>query len=262
MSTFEQYATKYQCARLERRDGVLEITLHTEGQSLRWGGTPHAELPALFHDVGVDRDNRVIILTGMGEEFSGPRLTRETSSFQTRPTLERIDMIHWEGRRLLMNLLDIEVPMISAINGPAWRHSEIPLLCDIVLAADTVQLQDSAHFNSDIVPGDGVHVVYPMLLGMNRGRYFLLTGQTLDAAAALNLGLVAEVLPREALLARARTLAHELASRPTLLLRYSRLLFTEYLRRQLQQLLGYGLALESLALLDKPEPSAPSVRAE
>ena len=71
------------------------------------------------------------------------------------------------------------MPIISAINGPAWRHSEIPLLSDIVLAADTAAFQDSAHFMSNMVPGDGMHVVYPMLLGFNRARYFLLTGQTL-----------------------------------------------------------------------------------
>jgi len=65
------------------------------------------------------------------------------------------DRVDWEGKHLLMSLLDIEVPMIGAINGPAWRHSEILLL-----------------------------------LGWNRGRYFLLTGLVLDAAKALELGLV------------------------------------------------------------------------
>src|SRR5439155_1580721 len=194
-------------------------------------------------------------------ELSGPRATPGTSSFPTRPTIERIDRIHWEGRHLLMNLLNIEVPVISAINGPAWRHSEIPLLCDIVLAAETAQFQDSAHFASDVVPGDGMHIVYPLLLGMNRGRYFLLTGQTLDAAAALRLGLVAEVLPADKLLARAWALAEDLVHKPTLLLRYTRLLFTEYLRRQMHDLLGYGLAMESLALFEKPEtPAAPDKR--
>ena len=115
----------------------------------------------------------MVIITGTGDEFSGPRANPGTSSFPTRPPIERIDRIHWEGRHLLMKLLEIEVPVISAINGPAWRHSEIPLLCDIVLAADTAQFQDSAHFPSDVVPGDGMHIVYPLLLGMNRGRYFL-----------------------------------------------------------------------------------------
>jgi enoyl-CoA hydratase/carnithine racemase len=198
----------------------------------------------------------VVIITGTGAEFSGPRASPGTSSFPSRPAIERIDRIHWEGRHLLMKLLEIEVPVISAINGPAWRHSEIPLLCDIVLAADTAQFQDSAHFPSDVVPGDGMHIVYPLLLGMNRGRYFLLTGQTLNAQKALELGVVAEVLPPDKLLARAWELAEDLTRRPTLLLRYTRLLLTEALRRQMHDLLGYGLGMELLALGEKPEEPA------
>jgi len=156
-----------------------------------------------------------------------------------------------------MRLLEIEVPVISAINGPAWRHSEIPLLCDIVLAADTAQFQDSAHFPSEVVPGDGMHIVMPLLLGLNRGRYYLLTGQTLDATQAHQFGLVAEVLPPDRLMARAWELAEGLAKKPTLALRYTRLLLTEYLRRQMQDLLGYGLGMELLALIEKPEAQSP-----
>src|ERR1051325_1396077 len=253
MSRLEDYGNKYQCARFERQDGILVMTLHSDGGSLRWGFGPHGELPEAFHDVGADRDNRVVILTGTGPEFSGPRATPGTSSFPSRPGVERIDRIHWEGRHLLMRLLEIEVPVISAINGPAWRHSEIPLLADIVLAADTAQFQDSAHFASDVVPGDGMHIVMPLLLGLNRGRYYLLTGQTLDARQAHDLGLVAEVLPPDRVLARAWELAEGLVKKPTLLLRYTRLLLTEYLRRQMHDLLGYGLGMEMLALLEKPE---------
>src|SRR5580700_3067649 len=119
--------------------------------------------------------------------------------------------------------------------------------------ADTAQFQDSAHFASEVVPGDGMHIVYPLLLGMNRGRYFLLTGQTLDAQKAHEFGLVAEVLPPDRLMARAWELAEELTKKPTLALRYTRLLLTEYLRRQMHDLLGYGLGMEMLALLEKPE---------
>ena len=256
MSTLADYAEKYKTIRMERRHGILQMTLHTDGGPLRWGFLPHAELPDAFYDVGRDRENRVVIITGTGAEFSGPRATPGTSSFPTRPAIDRIDRIHWEGRQLLMKLLEIEVPVISAINGPAWRHSELPLLCDIVLAADTAQFQDSAHFASDVVPGDGMHIVYPLILGMNRGRYFLLTGQTLDAQKALELGLVAEVLPPDKLLPRAWELAEDLARRPTLLLRYTRLLLTEALRRQMHDLLGYGLGMELLALGEKPEGPA------
>ena len=75
----EDYANKYQTVRMERRNGILQVTLHTEGQSLRWGFLPHGELPEAFHDIGGDRDNRVVILTGTGAEFSGPRATPGTS---------------------------------------------------------------------------------------------------------------------------------------------------------------------------------------
>jgi len=88
---------------------------------------------------------------------------------------------------------------------------------------------------------------------VNRGRYFLLTGQTLSAQEAKEIGLVAEVLPKEQVLPRAWQLAEELTQRPTLLLRYTRLMFTEYLRKRMQDLLGYGLAMEGLALMESAE---------
>jgi enoyl-CoA hydratase/carnithine racemase len=140
--------------------------------------------------------------------------------------------------------------MISAINGPALRHSEIPLLCDIVLASESAAFQDSGHFISGLVPGDGMHIVYPMLLGLNRGRYFLLTGQTIEAQEAKQLGLVSEVLPQGDLLPRAWTLAQQLAQQPDLVLRYTRVAMTQHVKRAMQDLLGYGLALEGLSSAD------------
>jgi 1,4-dihydroxy-2-naphthoyl-CoA synthase len=97
MTRLEDYANKYQTIRFERRDGILQMTLHTDGGPLRWGFLPHAELPEAFYDVGADRENRVVILTGTGAEFSGPRATPGTSSFPSRPSNDRIDRIHWEG---------------------------------------------------------------------------------------------------------------------------------------------------------------------
>ena len=251
MSRFDDYATKYSCIHMRRENGILEMRFHTDDGPLRWGLVPHGELPDAFADVGRDRDNRVVILTGTGDEFSGIRATSGTRSLTQGITANAYDRVHWEGRALLMNLLNIEVPVISAINGPAWRHSEIPLLSDIVLASDTAAFQDSAHFMSGMLPGDGMHIVMPLLMGMNRGRYFLLTGQTLSAQEAKDLGLVAEVLPQGEVLARAWEHAETLSQKPTLLLRYTRLMFTVYLRKRLQDLLGYGLAMEGLALMEK-----------
>lgn len=247
MTHFAEYANKYQSVRMERRDGILRLTVHTDGGPLRWGLVPHKDLTFAFADVGSDPENRVIILTGTGDEFSGPR---PAGLYRPGGSPRAWDAIYWEGKRLQMNLLNIPVPMISAVNGPALRHSELPLLCDIVLAADHAEFQDSAHFPSGLVPGDGMHVVYPLLLGPNRGRYVLLTGQILSARRALELGLVNEVLPRERLLPRAWELAERLITQPPLVLRYARAVLTQELKRQMLDVLGYGLALEGLAALD------------
>jgi enoyl-CoA hydratase/carnithine racemase len=254
MGELSDYAGKYQTIRMERRDGILTVTLHTNGGPLQWGLLPHRELPLAFHDISNDHDNKVMILTGTGDTFSGPRVTNVGNPlFPARPSMEVVDRLLTEGKQGLMNFLAIEVPIISAVNGPAWRHSEIPLLADIVLAADTAQFQDSAHFTGGLVPGDGMHVVYPLLLGVNRARYFLLTGQTLTAQQAHEFGLVAEVLPPDRLMARAWALAEEIAAKPKSLVRASRMVLTEHLRRHMQDYLGLGLYAEMFALMDRPE---------
>jgi len=247
MAKLEEYSHKYQSIRMERQDGILEITFHTNGGPLQWGGVPHEEFPRAFYDIGSDPENRVIIMTGTGDVFSGPPGTSATAPKRSPADW---DKTYWEGKHLLWNLLDIEVPMISAINGPALRHSELPLLCDIVLASETASFQDSGHFVSGLVPGDGMHIVYPMLMGLNRGRYFLLTGQTIDSSQALDLGLVSEVLPSQGLLPRARELASQLAQQSDLVLRYTRVSMTQYIKRMLHDILGYGLALEGLGSAD------------
>ena len=247
MSSFDQYFNKYQSIRMERRNGILQMTFHTDNGPLQWGGVPHTEFSQVFVDVGNDPENRIIIMTGTGDAFTGPQ---GTAAGTPKRSPKEWDQTYWEGKRILTSLLEVEVPMISAINGPALRHSEIPLLCDIVLASDTAAFQDSGHFMSGLVPGDGMHIVYPLLLGLNRGRYFLLTGQRIEANEAKNLGLVNEVMPQIDLLPRAWELAEQMAKQSDIVLRYSRVAMTLVVKRQIQDLLGYGLALEGLGSAD------------
>ncbi len=243
MVRFEDYANKYKHIRMERRGGILQITFHTDGGSLKWGGPPHEECGYAFQDIANDPENEVVIMTGSGDSFIAEI---DLGSVGGKITPRAWDHVYQDGKRLLMSLLDIGVPMIAAVNGPALIHAELAVLCDIVLAAETAEFQDAPHFPGGLVPGDGVHVVWPLVLGINRGRYFLLTGQKLSAQQALSWGVVSEVLPRERLLPRAWELAEELMKQPRLTRRYAREAFTMRLKRLMLDHLGYGLALEGL----------------
>ena len=185
MSRFDDYASRYSQIRLERRNGILQMTLHTDGAPVRWGPIIQAELVDAFTQIGADRGNRIVILTGIGNEFSGPRAEPGYSFYREvshHITANLLDTIHWNAHRLMTRMLDIEVPMIAAVNGPAMRHSELPLMCDIVIASDDASFEDTAHFKlASQTPGDGIGIVYTMLLGLNRARYFMLTGQVIGA---------------------------------------------------------------------------------
>jgi enoyl-CoA hydratase/carnithine racemase len=158
---------------------------------------------------------------------------------------------------VLQNLLDIDVPVIAAVNRPALVHSEYILTCDAVLAADTAILQDLPHLAFGLVPGDGVHVLWPHVLRPVRGRYFLAAQQKIGTEEALRLGVVNEVLAPEALLPRARALAQQLAALPTLTLRYMRVATSQRIKEMLVRELGHGLALQGLsgAALGNPGPN-------
>ena len=71
MNNFEEYANKYESIHMERRDGILQITFHTNQGHLEWAEVPHRELGFAFADIGADRENKVIIMTGTGDAFIG-----------------------------------------------------------------------------------------------------------------------------------------------------------------------------------------------
>jgi len=256
MPKFEDYADKYKNIALIRRDGILEVRLHSNDGPLKWGAldsSAHAQLGDAFYNIGRDRENRIVILTGTGESFLAEFAMDELP--QVGPSPHEWDRIYVEGKDLLMNLLDIPVPVIGAVNGPAFIHAELVAMSDIVIASETASFADLAHFPGGVVPGDGVHVWWQMLLGVNRGRYFLLTGQQIPAQDALSLGIVSEVVPKDRLMARAWELAAQLAKQPTMTLRYSRTALTQHIKRRMQDDLGYGLMLEGMCLLGAPHPN-------
>jgi enoyl-CoA hydratase/carnithine racemase len=245
-----EYQSRYDTIKFERTDGVLELTIHTRGGEAMWGTSAqslHNELGRAFADIARDAENKVLLLTGSGRSFIASMDRQERAPESTLAAMW--PRIYAEGVALLENLLAVPVPVIAAVNGPALIHAEIAVLSDIVLAAEHAEFADLAHIPGGTVPGDGVQTVWPMLLGPNRGRYFLLTGERISAVEALRLGVVGEVLAADRLMPRARELAQQLARLPTQTLRHTRRVLVRHLRKRLAEDLDLGLAVEALATL-------------
>jgi enoyl-CoA hydratase/carnithine racemase len=227
--------------------GVLTVRFHTDGGPVVFTGALHHQFPRALADISDDRANRVLVLTGTGDEFM-TRIDGASLGDITRPSAW--DPIVWEGRKVVERLVDLPMPFIAAINGPATVHSEYVLLGDITIAADTTVFRDDPHLGFGIVPGDGIHVIWEELVGVNRARYFALTRATVTADEALRLGMVNEVVALADVLPRAQAVAETLAGMPHLLLRYTPLALRQRLARRMVEGTTLGLALEGLTAAD------------
>jgi enoyl-CoA hydratase/carnithine racemase len=244
MADLATYKDAFAHAKITRsKSGVLEVALHTNGDTLVFNGHTHEQFVDLFHAISSDPDNRVVILTGSGNAFM-ESITLDGFDFFSP---QGYDKIYREGRKVLMNILDIEVPLIAAVNGPVRLHSEYILLADIVLATPSTVFQDKPHFEFGIVSGDGVHLLWQEAIGTIRGRYFILTRQELDAQTAKEWGAVNEIVPADKLLARAREIAEGVAKLPSLTTSYTRIAMTQKLRRIIDEGVTLGLALEGIS---------------
>ncbi len=254
MTSFHEYKNKYENLMMERTDtGILTVTMHTNGGSHIHTGIAHREFSEAFGEIGRDRQNEVVIFTGAGNSWVS-HIDFSTVDDITKP-------VGWyailtEARQLLYNFLDISVPVISAINGPAPIHGEYALMADIILAAEDVYFQDNQHLSvgGGVVPADGVQILYPAAMGDVRGHYFLLTMQKVTAPEALQIGMINEVHPRDKLIARAAELAEQLLRLDPFTRRYTRLMFTRKLKRRVIDELPFDMGLEGLSIVSSVKP--------
>ncbi len=237
------YADQYANAVLSRTDdGILEVRLHSNGGPLVWDLEAHDGLAYLFENIACDRENEVVILTGSGGSFC-TEIARD--SFGIRNADDWANLI-FEGQRLMNNLLRIEVPVIAAVNGPATVHADLPMLSDVVIAAESAYFADEPHYPAGRVPGDGSGIVWMHLLGQRRGAWFLMGGDPLPADRALEWGAVNEVVPDTKVLERAREIAAQLVVKPRAARRFTRSLLTREWRQLMHDRLTLGLATQAI----------------
>ena len=150
------------------------------------------------------------------------------------------------GRRLVQNMLDVEQPIIGAINGDAvGLGATIALLCDVVVMSEKARIGDT-HVRVGIVAGDGGAVIWPLLIGPARAKEFLMRGLLASGAEAARMGLVNYAVAPEDVVPKAAEIARELADGPTWAIRWSKLAVNKWLKDQVNLIMDASLAYEML----------------
>jgi len=210
----------YETVRIQRDGDVLIATLDRPDSALNAvDGQMHHDLTRLFADLKAEESARAVLLTGSGNVFSAG------GDFNWFPDMQdeaKLAALHEDARSLIYDLLDVDLPIVAALNGPAvGLGASIALLCDVVVMAEDSMISDP-HVRMGIVAGDGGTVAWPMALGPMLAKRFLLTGDPVTASEAFRLGLAAMVVPSDELLPAALGHAHRLAAGAPLAVQYTK----------------------------------------
>jgi enoyl-CoA hydratase/carnithine racemase len=236
---------------MRREDGILEVRMHTNGGPAEWGLEIHRAFIPAFADIGHDPENECVIFSGTGDRFLASMDAEgwvrngfdKPYDFQKGYDFWYNDQVHEP-----FAMLNLEIPVIAAINGPFFIHQELALVNDIVICSESTTMADGHYTGMGIVPGDGVQTLFRELMGINRAKYFLLTGQTLTAHEMLAMGLVGEVVANDKLLERAWELARNVfMKRSRSHRRMTRALLVQPWRELLTRELPMGMAMECWA---------------
>jgi enoyl-CoA hydratase/carnithine racemase len=242
MQPQNDYFAAYRSLKMTRdSDGVLIAEFHSGDGPFTFTAQDHTEFVDAFYRIAQDRANKIVILTGAGGDFI-PEIN--FSSFGNVADPGVWDQVHDEGVQLLENIANIRVPVIAAIEGRAYVHSEYALLANVIVAAEGATFHDVPHFAGGIVPGDGIFTTWRYRAGAGRAEAFLLNPQPLAARTAYEWGVVAEVVPNGKALARAQELAKLYLKAPEVTRRNTRVHFIQPLKERIVREVGYGLSLE------------------
>jgi len=236
----------YEFLKVEISQRVATVTLNRPDARNAVISAMHHEIEQIWVDLAEDQDVNVILVTGAGDTFSagGDVLSRVRPTKPKGRGGRRIFMS--DGRRVIENLLDVEQPIVAAINGDALGFAaNVALLCDITVVSETAKLADT-HVALGAVAGDGGAVIWPLLIGPNRAKEFLMLGDTITGADAARIGLVNYAVPAAQVLPKAKELAQRLADGPTWAIRWSKLAVNKWLKQQANLILDASLAYEMM----------------
>lgn len=231
---------RYADLKANRKDGILTVSFNRPEALNAINASLHTELSEIFADIAKDAATDVVVLTGRGRAFS---VGGDIEWFRTiTPT--QIDTLFVEARKIIIDMLEVEQPIIAAINGSAMGlGATIALLSDIIIAAEDARIGDP-HVRIGVVAGDGGAVIWPWLVGAARAKEFLMTGKAVDAREAQRIGLINRVVPADELLPVAMDFATRLARGPTRAIRGTKVSINKILRDTVNLVLDTSLALE------------------
>lgn len=260
----------YQHLTFERRDhGVTLVTLNRPERYNATDEVLHAELARVWRDVAEDPGTRVAVVTGAGKAFSaGGDLAMVERMAGDHA---RVSAMLGEMSDLVYNIVSCEKPIVSAVNGVAVGAGlVVALLADISVCAEDARLGDG-HIKLGVAAGDHAALIWPLLAGMAKARYYLLTGEMLDGVEAERIGLVSKALPRDRVLPEALAIAAGLGQGPQQAIRWTKRALNNWLRTagpvfdqsaayEMLGFLGPDLREGVAALREKRPPRFPSAR--
>ena len=234
----------YSTIRTQRDGDVLIVTIDRPDSPLNAvDAALHHDLTRLFADLRIEREARAILLTGSGKAFSAG------GDFAWFPTIQdpvASEALRQDARRLIWDLVDIQIPVVAAVNGHAMGlGATIALLCDVIFMADSATIGDP-HVKAGIVAGDGGTAIWPLLLGPARAKQYLLTGDSLSAAEAERIGLVTHVTSADDLASASLDFARRLAAGPPLAVQYTKLAVNQLVKDALRSAFDVATPYEML----------------
>ena len=233
---------RYQALKVEQNDKVALVTFNKPESLNAFDHELHQNLEDILEDLAGDDQVKAIVLTGAGKAFSAGGNIKAMQARLTDPSLPRIQMSG--AYRLINNILNVDKPIIGAVNGHAvGLGATVALFCDVIFAAENARFGDP-HVSVGLVAGDGGCVIWPLLIGVARAKQYLMTGDQIEAKEAERIGLVNKVLPQEEVLPAAMAFAQRLANGPTKAINWTKLSINQLLKQNMNLILPTSLATE------------------